>query len=94
MTDRNINGLKVHKIIARGKRSRESGSVDLGLRANRKIVRMKTIIKEKYYIRTKEIVSVFMQLIPINCIRNELFVLFITFLQTVFAVFPIPWAEL
>jgi len=58
MFNENKKVLKGRYILAQGKRSRESGSVALGLRTGKKIVRALTFIKEKFLFRTKVMIAI------------------------------------
>jgi hypothetical protein len=65
------SGLKGQHNLAQGKRS---GA--LGLKADRKIVRAVTFIKEKILFRTREITFCFPEMMFCNSVRKEFFALF------------------
>jgi hypothetical protein len=81
------NGLKGQRNLAQGKRS---GA--LGWKADRKIVRAITFIKEKFLFRTGEMTLCFQETVSRNSVRKELFAFFIESSRTVFILHPLPRA--
>ena len=81
------NGLKGQHNLAQGKRSDT-----LGWKADRKIVRAITFIKEKFLFRTGEMTLCFPEMMSCNSVRKELFAFFIESSRTVFILHPLPRA--
>ena len=83
----NKNSLKGQHNLAQGKRSDA-----LGWKAERKIVRAVTFIKEKILFRTREMTFCFPGMMFCNSVRKEIFALFIESSRTVFLLHPLPRA--
>ena len=88
MVDGQGNGLKGQHNLSQG--NPPVGGDALGWKADRKIVRAVTFIKEKILFRTSEMTLCFPKMMSDNFVRKEFFALFIESPQTVFLLYPTP----
>lgn len=87
MFNENKKVLKGLHILAQGKRRR---SVALGWGTGKKIVRVKTFIKEKVLFQTSVMTSCFPKMMSCNSVRRKLSALFNEFSRTVFVILFYP----
>ena len=86
-----------NEVVLKGQDILAQGNA-LGWKTGERIVRSIRIIKEKFQSRTKEMISIFRQIIQFNSVRKKFSASIIMFSRTVSFVFllprALPWAEI